>query len=312
MTDQSQDARIRAAAFEWLSEQVDIYGDVLPRDILARGFLLDGIRMPLLGPQGIFKPQILRDGPLSITSAPQGPYDDAFGADGLLRYRYRGTDPNHPDNRGLRLAMERRLPLIYFHGLVPGKYVAAWPVFIVNDNPSKLFFSVAVDDASHMGLDVERDRLAGMVSEDADMARRVYITATVRQRLHQRAFRERVLDAYRRQCAFCRLRHEELLDAAHIIPDPEPEGEPVVRNGLSLCKLHHAAFDQHFLGVRPDYVLEVRPDILRERDGPTLVHAIQALHGAPITPPRQAPLQPSRELLEIRYERFRRAIPAPG
>jgi putative restriction endonuclease len=304
MFDRTQDARVRGAAFEWLSGQVAIHGDVLQRSILAQGFILDGNRIPLVGPQGIFKPRVLSEAPLSITTAPEGPYDDAFGTDGLLRYRYRGTNRDHPDNRGLRFAMERRLPLIYFHGIVPGKYVATWPVFVVKDNPADLFFSVAVDDATHVGLSADQDQSNGLVSEDS-MARRVYITAAVRQRLHQRAFRERVLDAYRHQCSFCRLRHEELLDAAHIIGDTEPKGEPLVRNGLSLCKLHHAAFDRHFLGLRPDYVLEVRPDILRERDGPTLVHAIQALHGASITLPRKSVQQPSRELLEIRYERFR-------
>ena len=136
----------------------------------------------------------------------------------------------------------------------------------MKDNPAELFFSVAVDDAKRVGLNVDQDETHGFVSED-NMARRVYITAAVRQRLHQRAFRERVLEAYRHQCSFCRLRHEQLLDAAHIIGDTEPQGEPIVRNGLSLCKLHHAAFDAHFVGLRPDYVLEVRPDILRERDG---------------------------------------------
>jgi hypothetical protein len=59
-----------------------------------------------------------------------------------------------------------------------------------------------------------------------------------------------VLRAYRDCCAVCRLRHEELLDAAHILPDGHPRGEPVVRNGLALCKLHHAAFDRHILGIR--------------------------------------------------------------
>jgi putative restriction endonuclease len=304
MFDRTQDSRVRAAAFEWLSGQVAIHGDVLPRSILAQGFILDGDRIPLVGPQGIFKPRVLSDAPLSITTAPEGPYDDEFGTDRLLRYRYRGTNRDHADNRGLRFAMERRLPLIYFHGIVPGKYMATWPVFVVKDNPAKLFFSVAVDDAAHMALGLDQNETHGVVSEDS-MARRAYITAAVRQRLHQRAFRERVLNAYRHQCSFCRLRHEELLDAAHIIGDTEPMGEPVVRNGLSLCKLHHAAFDNHFVGLRPDYVLEVRRDILQEHDGPTLVYAIQALHGASITLPRQLAQQPSRELLEIRYERFR-------
>ncbi|HET6947110.1 MAG TPA: HNH endonuclease [bacterium] len=303
-----EDARVRSAAFEWLKEQVDRLGDVLPRSLLAQGFLLSGVRVPLVGPQGIFKPKVLREAPLSITTVPGGPYDDTFGRDELLRYRYRGTDPHHPDNQGLRRAMARRLPLVYFHGIAPGKYLATWPVFVVADDPPGLAFSVAVDDAAHLGMEpmVETD-----VQEDADSARRVYVTGIVRVRLHQRAFRERVLEAYQRQCSFCRLRHEELLDAAHIIPDVEPAGEPLVRNGLALCTLHHAAFDRHFLGLRPDYVLEVRRDILQERDGPTLVHAIQRLHGSGIIVPRQPHLQPSRELLGIRYQRFREAEASP-
>lgn len=253
MFDLLQDTRVRAAAFEWLADQVARQGDVLLRPVLAGGFPLDGARVPLVGPQGIFKPQVLRGAPLSITTAPAGPYDDSFGADGLLRYRYRGMDPQHPDNRGLRLAMERQLPLVYLHGIVPGKYLAAWPVFVVADEPAGLTFSVAVDDAAYVG--VRPVDAHDEIREDADSARRVYVTAAVRVRLHQRAFRERVLQAYRRQCAFCRLRHEELLDAAHIVPDTEPAGEPRVRNGIALCTLHHAAFDRYFLGLRPDYVL---------------------------------------------------------
>src|SRR5687768_13187290 len=123
MFDPTYDARVRAAAFEWLNQVAARHGDVLPRQILAQGLTLDGTRIPLLGPQGIFKPRVLRDVPLSITTAPEGPYNDAFGPDDLLRYRYRGTDMNHVDNRGLREAMSRRLPLIYFHGIAPGKYV---------------------------------------------------------------------------------------------------------------------------------------------------------------------------------------------
>jgi putative restriction endonuclease len=299
-----EDARVRAAAFEWLSQQVVTHGDVLPRKVLADGFTLDGKRVPLLGPQGIFKPQVLREAPLSITTSPEGPYDDSFGADNLLRYRYRGSDRNHPDNRGLRLAMERRLPLVYFHGVVPGKYLATWPVFVVADHPESLTFSIAVDDAQHAGFSVTGALDDSFVSEESASARRAYVTAAVRVRLHQRAFRERVLEAYQRQCSFCRLRHEELLDAAHIVPDSEPEGEAAVRNGLSLCKLHHAAFDRYFLGLRPDLVIEVRPDILRETDGPTLVYAIQALHGTKIQLPKRVPLRPALEYVALRYQRF--------
>lgn len=303
MFDRTHDARVRAATFEWLADQIVRHGDVLPRQVLATGFVLDGVRVPLVGPQGIFKPQVLSEVPLSITTAPEGPYDDAFAPDGLLRYRYRGENPDHPDNKGLRAVMEHRLPLVYFHGVARSRYVAAWPVFVVHDDPAHLAFSVAVDDATYFRRPDELGSEAAI--NEGDDARRRYVTASVRVRLHQRAFRERVLDAYRRQCAFCRLRHEELLDAAHIVPDTAPEGEPVVRNGLALCALHHTAFDRFFLGLRPDYIIEVRPDIRRERDGPTLVHAIQALHGTRIVLPRSAPLRPDPELVGMRYELFR-------
>lgn len=186
--------------------------------------------------------------------------------------------------------------------VVPSKYVAAWPVFVFGDDPQELAFNIAVDDVVHIGLGTMDN--AFVVNEDETAGRRQYVAAAVRQRLHQWAFRQRVLNAYRHQCAFCHLRHEELLDAAHIVPDTEPEGEPVILNGLALCKLHHAAFDRYFLGVRPDCIVEVRPDILKEHDGPTLVHAIQALHGVKISVPRKTELQPARRFLEFRYERF--------
>lgn len=304
MATRFDDSLVRTAAFEWLAAQVAAHGDVLPREVLAKGFALNGVRVPLLGPQGIFKPQVLQEIPLSITTAPNGPYDDAFGRDGLLRYRYRGTDLSHPENRGLREAMLRRIPLVYLHGVVPGRYLAAWPVYIVADDPASLAFSVAVDDAGHIALFSDLAAAPSRVAEDSPDIRRAYVTAAVRVRLHQRAFRERVLRAYQHQCAFCRFRHVELLDAAHIVPDSHPEGEPVVRNGLALCTLHHAAFDRAFLGLRPDYVLEVRPDILRERDGPTLRHAIQDLHGSRIAVPRAVSLRPDSELLKVRYEQF--------
>ena len=121
------DLQVRLAAFNWLSEQVNSHGDVLLRKLLEKGFEFQGQRIPLVAPQGIFKPQVL-DLPLSITTAPKGPYDDYFGKDNFLIYSYRGTDPNHRDNVGLRKVFELKRPLVYFHGIEPGKYLATYPV----------------------------------------------------------------------------------------------------------------------------------------------------------------------------------------
>jgi putative restriction endonuclease len=60
--------------------------------------------------------------------------------------------------------------------------------------------------------------------------------------------------------------------------------------------------------VRPDYVLEVRSDVLREHDGPTLQHALQEMHGTTLWVPPRVSVQPNKDLLEERYERFRIAV----
>lgn len=258
-----------------------------------------------MGPQGIFKPAALPDAPLSITTVPvvEGkarPYEDEVGADGFLRYRYRGTNPLHHDNVGLRRAMERQLPLVYLFGTAPGWYHPEWPVFIVNDDPSSLTFTVAMDDPQVLRPD--------LTMEVVDEARRSYVTRLARQRLHQVAFRQRVLLAYRESCAVCRLHHVELLDAAHIRPDVHPAGLPVVSNGLSMCKLHHAAFDRNIVGIRPDLIMEVREDILAEVDGPMLRHGLQELQGSKlVVVPARKDHRPDPGALAERYEAFRAA-----
>lgn len=294
------DRRVRLAAFGWLRAQVEVHGEVLPRPLLAEGFTFDGRRVPLLGPQGIFKPAMC-EMPLSITTSPNGPYADAWTPDNRLRYAYRGTDPGHADNRGLRRAMQTQTPLVYFFGIAPGRYLVTMPVFIVGDQPARLSFDVQVDDAAQL---MQAPAPLDLVAEDRAAIRREYVTSIVRRRLHQQAFRARVIEAYRTRCAFCRLRHQELLDAAHITPDADAGGEPIVSNGLSLCKLHHAAFDRHFLAVRPDYIIEVRPSILAEEDGPMLLHGLKEMHQRPIILPQAANLRPDRERLERRYADF--------
>jgi putative restriction endonuclease len=154
-------------------------------------------------------------------------------------------------------------------------------------------------------LDINTDNSL-QISEDG-IGRRAYITAAVKVRLHQRAFREKVLDAYRSQCAFCRLKHRELLDAAHIFPDNAPEGEPIIRNGIALCKLHHSAYDNFILGVTPDYIIHVRGDILQEEDGPVLQHGLKGLHQAKLFLPNAKEHYPSKEALDWKYKKFTQA-----
>ena len=75
-------------------------------------------------------------------------------------------------------------------------------------------------------------------------------------------------------------------------------------NGMSLCRLHHAAFDRMILGVRPDYVIRVRADVLEEVDGPMLRHGLQGLQGQRISVPSRRVDRPDEGRLGVRWERF--------
>ena len=130
--------------------------------------------------------------------------------------------------------------------------------------------------------------------------------AQVRVRLHAQSFRDMIMRAYNTSCSFCKLKHIELLDAAHIIPDSNALGVPEVTNGLALCKIHHAAFDKNILGINPDYHIEVREDILEEVDGPMLQHGLKEMQGRSIHVPKKPEQWPDREKLEQRFEEFRR------
>lgn len=304
-----RDARIRLGAFRFLDEQRLVFGGELPFVVLRDGFRFEGHRVPLMGPQGIFKPKILPlPVPLSIMTAPPKPgkprpYEDAVGPDNLLRYRYRGPDPDHHENLGLRLAMKLRLPLIYFEGIDTGWYSATYPVYVIRDDPGSLFVTVAADQEVSFGQSNDQ------VAESMTVGRRAYATQLALRRIHQDKFRHYVLKAYRETCAICALRRRELLEAAHIISDRDERGVPEVFNGLCLCKLHHAAFDSNIVGIRPEnLVVEVRDDVRRQSDGPMLIHGLQKCHGQSlVVVPSRAELKPRRDFLQERYERFKRA-----
>lgn len=277
------------------------YGDAIPRSALLRGFDIEGVRVPLVGPPGIFKPAVLTDEmPLSILTVPhkvgvEPPYEDSLRTDGLFSYKYRGTDPQNYDNAWLRRAMNTGTPISYFVGIVTGQYMAISPAAVIGEEPHNLAFVVADDSATGVGIEPEAV---------VEIRRRWTTELTVR-RLHQAQFRSHVISAYSGACAVCRLKHPELLDAAHILPDGHPLGNAVVPNGLALCKLHHSAFDQNVMGIRPDLVVEIKEKVMTESDGPMLIHGLQGFHEKVLSVPSSPRLRPSEDRLEKRYEEFK-------
>ena len=78
----NQDQQIRLEIFNWIQTQISINGDVLPWASLSRGFEYNGLTVPLIGPSGIWKPELLVKYPISITTSPNSPYPDRFSNDG--------------------------------------------------------------------------------------------------------------------------------------------------------------------------------------------------------------------------------------
>ncbi|WP_206340099.1 HNH endonuclease [Blastococcus litoris] len=266
-------------------------------------FVVNDRPLKLVVQPGIWKPADLQAA-LTIrttyTAPDQAPpYDDALVGGGLLKYAYQGTDPQRSDNRALRAALEQEKPLAYFVGVAKSVYQVHFPVHVVAERPAERAFLIAIEEAQRL--------IDPALIEALTPDRRSYLERLVRTRLHQPLFRAQVLRAYRKQCAVCHLQHTDLLDAAHIIRDTDATGHAVVPNGLSLCKIHHAAYDRNIIGIRPDLVIEVRPDVLLEKDGPMLRHGIQEMSGQRLTVPTQRAAQPHRERLEQRYEEFRSA-----
>ena len=179
------------------------------------------------------------------------------------------------------------------------------PCFVVGDHREGLTFTVAVDEERHRWPAAHQ--VSPAVRDDAEGPRRRYATAAVQQRLHQRAFRERVLDAYRQECAFwqippCRAARR----GAHCARDRPRRTGGDERLGAVASSTTPPSTATSWVSGQTTSCRYV-PDLLDEEDGPTLVHGIQALHGARLRVPRRSVLQPDRQFLEIRYRTFRRA-----
>ncbi len=188
------------------------------------------------------------------------------------------------------------MPLVYFWATRPGIYLPIYPCYISQDN------------REHRNVIVTRGLMVGPMDERepmpfADELERAYAVNETRVRLHQRRFRGQVLAAYRDSCAICRLKEQRLLDAAHIVGDAQPAGEPLIRNGLSLCSIHHRAFDQNLVAISPDYEVHVSRNLLEDEDGPMLA-LLKTFHRKPIVLPTRSAWKPDREQLATRFEHF--------
>lgn len=306
--DRNFEERVRLAAFAELRNRQSIHGEVLPyREAIQPPLRVDGVEIPLMTLQkGIHKPARLDVALSLVTAAPKrnaaAPYDDRFDAQHLLRYHYRDAQSGSPaayrqaeaENAAVRLALTAQLPIIYFYGVRPSRYLPFFPVYVVNDHPESREFSLDLTGIPYVVSDLAA----------AEAPEREYRSRVVKERIHQAGFRETVMTAYQNHCAVCRLKRFELVEAAHIVSDSQG-GPPIVTNGMAMCKLHHAAFDRNVLGVRPDLTVAIREDVLEEVDGPMLAHGLKNFHNQRLLHvPRRSQDKPGVQFLEQRWAEF--------
>ena len=81
-------------------------------------------------------------------------------------------------------------------------------------------------------------------------------------------FRQAIMGMYDYTCAVCELRivtldGESVTEAAHIIPFSVSKNDDI-RNGISLCKLHHWAFDRGLISLSETYKV-IASELMSER-----------------------------------------------
>lgn len=288
---------IRQNIFEWLERQeIDLGGYEFRREFLRTAYSYEGQTIALMDRQnGIWNPTGF-DATLSITQTLRSPYADEIDGP-VQKYSYERL-PGRPLISGRNIKLRRAAaggqPLIMFQEILPSLYLPRYPVYIVNDDPDAGYVDVALDESLTLFGDPRQ----------LTAPQRRYADRVVQARLHQKSFRMRVLHAYRARCAICTLAHPELLDAAHITPDGLEDSTTSVSNGLSLCKIHHAAYDRRVVGIDGDYRVHVREDILAEVDGPMLRYGLQEMDGRSLVVPRQVSERPDPDRLERRFLAF--------
>jgi putative restriction endonuclease len=297
-----RDDDVRSSCFAALDVLQAKWGPDVPYGALLEGFNFRGRKVPFLNRAfGIYRAAEAQRGPaaLSVNSSfRQDRYQDEQTPDGVL-YAYQGTDPDNHFNRWLRSAHALDVPIVYFVGTQPNWYRPIYPTFVEDDRPTEL--RVLLSFGRMRGPFDEREPI-----HIGDEIERRYVVRQVKQRIHQAQFRGAVLPAYQDRCAICRLKELRLLDAAHIVGDADDLGAPVISNGLSLCSIHHRAFDEDLVGIAPDLTVHVSRRLLDDDDGPML-DLLKGFHGVAIETPQRRVWRPDPKRLAVRFERFRDA-----
>jgi putative restriction endonuclease len=188
------------------------------------------------------------------------------------------------------------VPLVYFVGTRPNWYRPIYPTFVEQDFPADL--RVLLTFGKMRGPYDERepvhipDRSNGATSSARSSS------AFIR---HSSAAQSspRIATAARSAASASS-------DSSMRRTSSATRTRPVSRwsaNGLSLCSIHHRAFDHDLVGVAPNLKVHVSRRLLEDDDGPML-DVLKGFHGTTIEAPTKQLWRPDPERLAVRFERF--------
>ena len=302
------DWAIRAQAFAALERLAISTGVPIPWAEISKGFLHQGERIHFASkPPGIFKPRQMTAA-LSVKTVmprdgrPTWYRDQRADLDvetGLLPYDLARKSANHTNN-ALKLAYQRRAPLIYFRAVRSALYEAIWPVWVEDFRADE--GRVLLAAANPTREDAVPDEWPRPNTSIGDRERSYSLRMTKR-RNHQAWFSKHVRSVYGYRCAFSNLPLGKLLVGAHIKADEEG-GPASASNGICMSTLHHAAFDSYLIGVDPDLKIHVSRSIFDADDGPLLA-SLQGLDGATLRVPQMREARPDPGFLEWRFDKFK-------
>ena len=130
----------------------------------------------------------------------------------------------------------------------------------------------------------------------------------VKQRRGQAYFRDAVLNNFGGRCGITQLEMRDLLIASHILPwGTHPNERLNVRNGLSLSRLHDAAFDRGLISFDQNLKLLLSPRLKTALSQKSVADNFGNYAGEPLHLPDDAVLPELSFLAEHRAKIFRKA-----
>jgi putative restriction endonuclease len=254
-----------------------------------------------------------------VFATEDGPYGDSV-TQGEFKYIGEGLTGDQsetsPGNSTLIDAVDADIPVHFFYqdsGETVWEYQGLVDVldyeFEERDGRDVLVFTMVHQESAKgeseetdpEAVENEQERLLRALNDEPQLTEDETQYTEVERQVRDTAFAELVKAAYDETCVVCGRSRETPdgqpeVEAAHIYPK-RTGGADDVRNGLTLCKLHHWAFDSGWLSLTDDH--EVLVADAPERDG---YHEFKQLEDRGIRLPDEEQAEPASMFIQAHRE----------